>query len=60
MLDIYCDFEDGDSIRTQPGDGGGTSQGKRPGDDVGYTHSLLGHNIQDKAEFKMSFRSLVD
>ena len=32
MLDIYCDFEDGDSIRTQPGDGGGTrqSQGKAP------------------------------
>ena len=36
------------------------ARGKRPGDEVGYTHCSLGHNIQDKAEFKMSFRSLVD
>lgn len=36
------------------------SQRKAPWDEVGYKHSFLGHNIQDDAEFKMSFHSLVD
>ena len=42
------------------GVGRAKAKGKRPGDEVGYTHPSLGHNIQDKAEFKISFPSLLD